>query len=142
MSATLEVRGLRVAAGGAEILRGVDLAVSSGQVHAVMGPNGAGKSTLSGAIMGKPGYEIRGGTITLDGVDVTSMAVWERAAAGLHLVLQYPTEVPGVSLDDVMREALLARDRSVEGLDDLLTDEAERIGLSPALLHRALNVEL
>lgn len=142
MTATLEVRGLHVSAGGAEILRGVDLTVTSGQVHAVMGPNGAGKSTLSGAIMGNPGYEIGGGTITLDGVDVTSMPVWERAAAGLHLVMQYPTEVPGVSLDDVLREALLARGRSVDGLDALLTDEAERIGLSPALLHRALNVDL
>jgi Fe-S cluster assembly ATP-binding protein len=142
MTVTLEIRGLRVAAGGSEILRGIDLTVSSGEVHAVMGPNGAGKSTLSGAIMGKPGYEVVAGSITLNGHDVLAMPVWERAAAGLHLVLQYPTEVPGVALDAVMAEALAARDRAVTDVDALLEAEAARIGLPPALLHRPLNVDL
>jgi Fe-S cluster assembly ATP-binding protein len=151
MKATLEVRGLRVAAGGMEILRGIDLTVSSGEVHAVMGPNGAGKSTLSGAIMGKPGYEVLAGSVTLavpgpDGApvvhDVLAMPVWERAAAGLHLVMQYPTEVPGVALDAVLTEALDARGRSTAAVDDLLADEAARIDLPPALLHRPLNVDL
>ena len=142
MTATLEVRGLRVAAGGTEILRGIDLTVASGQVHAVMGPNGAGKSTLSAAIMGKPGYEVVGGSVTLDGHDVLAMPVWERAAAGLHLVMQYPTEVPGVALDAVMTEALAARNRSVADVDALLDSEAAQIGLPTALLHRSLNVDL
>ena len=139
---TLEIAGLRVAAGGNEILRGIDLTVSSGEVHAVMGPNGAGKSTLSGAIMGKPGYQVLDGSVTLDGVDVLSMPVWERAAAGLHLVMQYPTEVPGVALDDVLREALAARHRPIDDIDAVLEHEAQRIGLPAQLLHRALNVDL
>ncbi len=139
---TLEIAGLRVAAGGNEILRGIDLTVSSGEVHAVMGPNGAGKSTLSGAIMGKPGYQVLEGSVTLDGVDVLSMPVWERAAAGLHLVMQYPTEVPGVALDDVLREALAARHRPIDDIDAVLEHEAQRIGLPAQLLHRALNVDL
>jgi Fe-S cluster assembly ATP-binding protein len=151
MTATLEIRGLRVAAGGTEILRGIDLTVASGQVHVVMGPNGAGKSTLSGAILGKPGYEVLAGTVTLDGPgpggarvsrDVLAMPVWERASAGLHLVLQYPTEVPGVALDAVMAEALDARGRPVADVDALLESEAALIGLPPALLHRSLNVDL
>ena len=129
MTSTLEIRGLRVAVGGKEILRGIDLTVSSGEVHAVMGPNGAGKSTLSAAVMGKPGYEVLDGSVTLDGVDVLALPVWERAAAGLHLVMQYPTEVPGVALDDVMTEALAARGRPVDDVDALLEAEAARIGL-------------
>src|SRR4249920_1316746 len=106
---TLQIEGLRAAIGGREILRGIDLTVSSGEVHAVMGPNGAGKSTLSAAVMGKPGYEVLAGSVTHDGVDVLGLPVSARAAAGLHLVMQYPTEVPGVALDDVMTEALVAR---------------------------------
>jgi Fe-S cluster assembly ATP-binding protein len=139
---TLEIRGLRAAVGGKEILRGVDLTVSSGEVHAVMGPNGAGKSTLSAVVMGKPGYDVLEGTVTLDGEDVLAMPTWQRAAAGLHLVLQYPIEVPGVALDDVMREALSARGASTDDLDERLRAEAARIGLEERLLHRALNVDL
>uniref|UniRef100_UPI0026145D81 ATP-binding cassette domain-containing protein n=1 Tax=Ilumatobacter sp. TaxID=1967498 RepID=UPI0026145D81 len=93
---TLEIAGLRAAVGGTEILRGIDITIESGEVHAVMGPNGSGKSTLSAVIMGKPGYDVLEGSITLDGEDVLAMPAWRRAVAGLHLVLQYPTEVPGV----------------------------------------------
>jgi Fe-S cluster assembly ATP-binding protein len=139
---TLRIEGLRASVNGREILRGIDLEVASGEVHAVMGPNGAGKSTLSGVVMGKPGYEITGGSVTLDGEDVLAMAPWERAAAGLHLVMQYPTEVPGVAVDDMLREALTARGASTEGLDELLLEEAARIGLEERLLHRSLNVDL
>src|SRR5882757_5769318 len=99
---TLEIRNLVARVGGKQILNGIDLTVSSGQVHAVMGPNGAGKSTLSAVVMGKPGYEVTQGTVTLDGVDLLAMPTWRRAQAGLHLVMQYPTEVPGVSIADVI----------------------------------------
>jgi len=92
--------------------------------------------------MGKPGLEVLGGSVTLDGVDVLALPVWERAAAGVHLVMQYPTEVPGVALDDVLREALAARRRPVDDIDTVLADEARRIGLPERLLHRALNVDL
>jgi len=139
---TLEIRGLRAAVGDKEILKGIDLTVSSGEVHAVMGPNGAGKSTLSGVVMGKPGYDVLAGSVTLDGVDVLAMEAWERASAGLHLVMQYPTEVPGVMLDDVLAEALLTRGRSTTDLDAQLRDEAARIGFEERFLHRPLNVDL
>lgn len=139
---TLEIRDLRASVVGKQILHGVDLTVSSGEVHVVMGPNGAGKSTLSAVVMGKPGYEVLGGSVTLDGVDVLAMPAWQRAQAGLHLVMQYPSEVPGVSLDHVMEQALIARGRSTDGLDVLLEREAQRIGFAPELLHRALNVDL
>ncbi len=142
MRATLEITGLRAAVAGKEILRGIDLTVSSGEVHAVMGPNGAGKSTLSAVVMGKPGYEVLAGSVTLDGVDILPMPTWERAAAGLHLVLQYPTEVPGVALDAMLREALTARGAGAGDLDARLLEEALRIGLDEPLLHRDLNVDL
>jgi Fe-S cluster assembly ATP-binding protein len=139
---TLEITGLRAAVAGKEILRGIDLAVSSGEVHAVMGPNGAGKSTLSAVVTGKPGYEVLEGTVTLDGADVLAMPAWRRAVAGLHLVPQYPTEVPGVLLDDVMSEALQARGRATDGLGALLRAEAGRISFEERFLHRPLNVDL
>ncbi len=139
---TLEIKGLRASVGGKEILRGIDLTVSSGEVHAVMGPNGAGKSTLSAVIMGRPGYTVLEGSVTLDGVDVLAMPTWERATAGLHLVMQYPIEVPGVMLGDVMHEALTNRSHSTVGLGDTLLAEAERIHFEERLLHRPLNVDL
>ncbi len=138
----LEISGLRAAVAGKEILRGIDLTVSSGEVHAVMGPNGAGKSTLSSVVMGKPGYEVLDGSVTLDGVDLLALPTWERAVAGLHLVMQYPTEVPGVMLDDVLTEAFASRGRSADGLDELLKREADRIGFAERFLDRPLNVDL
>lgn len=138
----LEIRGLHASVGRKEILRGVDLTVRSGEVHAVMGPNGAGKSTLSGVVMGKPGYDVTAGTVTLDGHDVLSMATWERAAAGLHLIMQYPTEVPGVMLDDVLAAALSTRGRTTDDLGELVRAEAARIGFEERLLARPLNVDL
>src|ERR1700760_5169561 len=100
---TLEVRGLSVAVESKEILRGVDLAVSSGETHAIMGPNGSGKSTLAYSIAGHPKYTVTDGSITLDGQDVLSMAVDERARAGLFLAMQYPTEIPGVTVSNFLR---------------------------------------
>lgn len=139
---TLDIRGLEAGVAGKQILHGIDLSVSSGEVHAVMGPNGAGKSTLSSVVMGKPGYEVLGGSVTLDGVDLLSRPAWQRAQAGLHLVMQYPTEVPGVMLDDVLAEALAARGRSTEGLEATMKAEAARINFDERLLHRPLNVDL
>src|SRR4051794_7375465 len=139
---TLEISGLTAAVAGRQILNGIDLTVSSGEVHAVMGPNGAGKSTLSAVIMGKPGYEVLGGAVTLDGADMLAIPAWQRAQAGLHLVMQYPTEVPGVLVAAAMTEALAARGEPTDDLVDRLATEARRISLDPALLHRALNVDL
>jgi Fe-S cluster assembly ATP-binding protein len=139
---TLRISGLRAAASGQEILHGIDLTVSSGEVHAVMGPNGAGKSTLSGVVMGRPGYTVLGGEVTLDGEDVLALEPWERAIAGLHLVMQYPSEVPGVRLDAALTEALTARGRPTVDLGARLREEAIRIGFDPRLLDRPLNVDL
>ena len=137
----LEIRGLHVSVGGTEILRGIDLTVRSGEVHAVMGPNGAGKSTLSAAIMGKPGYEVTAGSVTIDGEDVLGLPTWRRAVAGLHLIMQYPSEVPGVRLMDVLGEALAARGETTAGLDQRIAAEAARINLDPSLTARAVNVD-
>ena len=142
MSSTLVVEDLRAGIDGQEILRGVSLSVASGQVHAVMGPNGSGKSTLAHVIMGRPEYRVLGGRITLDGAELAGMAPWQRAQAGLFLAMQYPTEVPGVSLEDAMTEALRATGRDVGDVRSLVAAEAVRIGVSPALLSRSLNVDL
>jgi len=109
---TLEIRDLHVtvASDGAarEILTGVDLTVRAGETHAIMGPNGSGKSTLAYAVAGHPKYTVTGGTITLDGNDVLAMSVDERARAGLFLAMQYPVEVPGVSVSNFLRSAATA----------------------------------
>lgn len=139
---TLEIRGLVASVAGKQILNGIDLTVRSGEVHAIMGPNGAGKTTLSSVVMGRPGYEVLAGQVLLDGEDVLAMPAWRRAQAGLHLVMQYPSEVPGVMLSDVMGEAFAARGRSTDGMDGALRAEADRIGFNSALLDRALNVDL
>lgn len=138
----LVINGLRASVVGREILRGVDLTVRSGEVHAVMGPNGAGKSTLSHVLMGKPGYEVTGGSVSLDGVDLLALPTWRRAQAGLFLALQYPTEVPGVSLHDLLAASFEASGRSVDGLDELIRAEAGRINFDQRFLDRPLNVDL
>ena len=102
MTSELRIEGLRAGIASREILKGIDLVVRSGEVHAVMGPNGSGKSTLAHVLMGKPGYEVFGGRVTLDGVDLLELPTWQRAQAGLFLAMQYPIEVPGVSLTSVL----------------------------------------
>lgn len=141
---TLFIDDLHASVAGKEILRGVTLEINSGEVHAVMGPNGAGKSTLSAVVMGKSGYVVTKGSVRLDGVEMLGLPTWQRAAAGLHLIMQYPTEVPGVRLVDVLSEALRARDRAsdVAGLDRTLSSEAARIGFDERLLQRSVNVDL
>lgn len=108
----LEIKNLQVSVvtegGDKEILRGVDLTVESGETHAIMGPNGSGKSTLAYSIAGHPKYSITGGSVTLDGKDVLEMSVNERAKAGLFLAMQYPVEVPGVSVSNFLRTAVTA----------------------------------
>jgi Fe-S cluster assembly ATP-binding protein len=139
----LAVRGLRVGVAGQEVLTGVDLVVRSGEIHAVMGPNGSGKSTLAHVLMGKPGYQVVAGSVTLDGRDVLGMPPWRRARAGLFLAPQYPTEVPGVGLQLAMTEALRARHpEHVASVGAFAQSEARRVGLGLDLLHRPLNVDL
>jgi Fe-S cluster assembly ATP-binding protein len=138
---TLEIRDLHVSVGSTQILNGITLTIKSGEVHAVMGPNGAGKSTLSAAIMGKPGYTVTSGSILLDGEDVLAMPTWKRAVAGLHLVMQYPTEVPGVKLSEVLSEALTARNSSLPNLNKTINEEASRISFDTELVNRAVNVD-
>jgi len=141
----LEISGLRVAAGGREILTGVDLRVASGEIHAVMGPNGSGKSTLAHALMGRPGYDVISGSVTIDGVELLGLEPARRARAGLFLSFQYPIEVPGVPVLAVLREAFIALGRpadDLEGLAGRLVEEAEALGAPPELLARHMNVDL
>jgi Fe-S cluster assembly ATP-binding protein len=106
--ATLEVRDLHVNVEDTEILRGVDLTVKAGETHALMGPNGSGKSTLAYAVAGHPKYTVTQGSVTFDGLDVLAMSVDERARAGLFLAMQYPVEVPGVSVSNFLRTSVTA----------------------------------
>ena len=138
----LRIDDLRANVAGKEILRGVTLTVRSGEVHAVMGPNGSGKSTLSNVLMGKPGYEVTGGSVTLDGVDLLAMSTWERAQAGLYLAMQYPTEVPGVRLSEVLEEAARAAHRDPQAVLAAMDVEADRIGFDRGFLDRPMNVDL
>jgi Fe-S cluster assembly ATP-binding protein len=109
---TLEIKDLHVSVatddGAKEILKGVDLTVRTGETHAIMGPNGSGKSTLAYAIAGHPKYQITSGSVTLDGQDLLELPVDERARAGLFLAMQYPVEVPGVSMANFLRSAATA----------------------------------
>jgi Fe-S cluster assembly ATP-binding protein len=140
----LVIEDLRAGIPGREILQGLSLTVRSGEVHAVMGPNGSGKSTLAHVLMGRPGYEVLGGSVTLDGIDILSLPTWQRARAGLFLAMQHPIEVPGVSLV----ESLTAARQTVPGTDagpDMkarLREEAARIGFDERFLDRSLNVDL
>ena len=135
---TLEIRNLRAAVAGKEILRGIDVTLQSGEVHAVMGPNGSGKSTLSHVLMGRPGYEVLGGEVLLDGRDLLGLPTWERAAAGLFLAMQYPTEVPGVALSEMLEAT------GITGADvrTRMAEEAAQIGFDERFLSRELNVDL
>ncbi len=137
----LVIEGLRARVGGQEILKGVDLAMASGEVHAVMGPNGSGKSTLAHVLAGRPGFEVLGGSALLDGVELLDLPAWERAQAGLFLAMQYPTEVPGVALADLLRASVSSSDNADE-IESSMRVEAERIGFDEKFLTRPLNVDL
>lgn len=109
MASTLEIKDLHVSIEDKEILKGVNLTINTGEIHAIMGPNGTGKSTLSSAIMGHPSYEVTKGEVLLDGVNILELEVDERAKAGLFLAMQYPSEITGVTNADFMRSAINAK---------------------------------
>ena len=138
----LDIRDLHVAAEGRKILRGVDLSVGTGEVHALMGPNGAGKSTLAGALMGHPSYTVTSGAILLDGEDITSWATDIRSKAGLFLAFQYPESIEGISVTQFLRQAMAARsDADVSALEVrvLMTEWMERLGMDSSFASRHLN---
>ena len=143
----LEIRDLHATVDGKAILNGLTLSIGDGEVHAIMGPNGAGKSTLSYVLAGRAGYEVTGGSVTLDGQDLLALDAHERAAAGLFLGLQYPVEIPGVSNLMFLRTALNAQRRmrgqaEASGAEfmKLIKVEAEAFGLSMDMLKRPVNV--
>jgi Fe-S cluster assembly ATP-binding protein len=139
----LELKNLHVEAEDSQILRGVDLIVNVGEVHALMGPNGAGKSTLASVVMGHPGYTVTEGQILLNGEDIATWSADERARAGIFLAFQYPEAISGVSVVQFLRQAIAAR----KGLEELsvlevrldLMEWMERLGMDPAFAERHLN---
>ena len=149
MSRVLKIENLHVSVEGKPILRGVDLTLRQGEVHALMGPNGSGKSTLSYALMGHPRYEITAGTVTLDGQDLTELEPEDRAKAGLFLAFQYPTVIPGVSLGNFLRHAVsnVRRPDRKEGEDLLpmrdfrkeLRAQMDELGVDQEFARRYLN---
>jgi Fe-S cluster assembly ATP-binding protein len=140
--ATLEIRDLHVSVEDKEILRGVDLTVREGQTHAIMGPNGSGKSTLAYAIAGHPKYDVTSGEVLLDGENVLDMTVDERARAGLFLAMQYPVEVPGVSVSNFLRTAVTAVRGEAPKLRDFskeMRGAMSELQIDPAFAQRNLN---
>jgi Fe-S cluster assembly ATP-binding protein len=143
----LEIKNLQVAVDGREILKGLDLTVRKGEVHAIMGPNGSGKSTLAHVLAGKADYEVMGGTVTFDGVDLLALTPDERAAAGIFLAFQYPLEIPGVATMTFLRTALNAQ-RKKRGEPELSTPDflkrvreaAKKLDIDQEMLRRPVNV--
>jgi Fe-S cluster assembly ATP-binding protein len=143
----LEIKNLHVSVDGSEILKGLDLTLNSGEVHAIMGPNGSGKSTLSHVIAGRDGYDITGGRIIFKDEDLTGLEPEERAAKGLFLAFQYPVEIPGVANTTFLKEALnsIRRYHGEDELDALqfvkmMRKKTEELGISDDMLKRAVNV--
>ena len=142
MTPLLQIDHLHVAVEGTEILRGVDLVVGRGEIHALMGPNGAGKSTLAATLLGHPSYRVTAGTIRLDGEDITDWPTDVRAKAGLFLAFQYPEAIEGVSVTQFLRQAMSARkgeDISVLEVRFAMSEWMERLGMDPAFGERHLN---
>jgi len=142
---TLKITDLRASVEDKEILKGVNLEIKGGEIHAIMGPNGTGKSTLSQVVMGHPKYEVLGGEITMNGEDVLGMEVDERAHAGLFLAMQYPSEIPGVTNSDFLRMSKRARLEEGEKEQSLmkfireLDGAIETLNMNPDMAHRYLN---
>jgi Fe-S cluster assembly ATP-binding protein len=146
MAALLEIRDLQARVGETDILQGINLTVGAGEVHAIMGPNGSGKSTLSYVLAGRDGYEITGGDILLNGVSLQEMEADERARAGLFLAMQYPVELPGVTVMSFLRAAVNARRRAQGeaevdqlGFVKLVRAAAGDLGISDEMLKRSVN---
>jgi Fe-S cluster assembly ATP-binding protein len=142
----LVIDNLCVAVGGREILKGIDLEIGRGEVHAIMGPNGSGKSTLAHLLAGREGYEVTAGQVLYDGRDLLALAPEERAAEGVFLAFQYPVEIPGVSTSTFLRQALnaLRKHRGQPELDamqfvKLARDKARALGIGDDMLKRAVN---
>ena len=142
----LEVKGLRASAGDKEILRGIDLTVNAGEVHAVMGPNGSGKSTLAQVLAGHPAYEVTAGQVRYEGKDLLDMDPEERAQAGVFLAFQYPVEIPGISNAYFLRAAYneIRKARGLEEVDsmdflDLLEEKLRLVEWGPEIMSRAVN---
>jgi Fe-S cluster assembly ATP-binding protein len=142
----LSIHDLRVSVEGKEILKGIDLEVGAGEVHAIMGPNGSGKSTLAYVLAGREGYEVTGGEVRYDGAELLELEPEERAAAGLFLAFQYPVEIPGVANMYFLRTALnsLRRARGEDEVDaarflKLVREKAQLVGVKPELLKRSVN---
>jgi len=143
----LEIKNLHVSVEDRQILRGIDLVLEKGEVHAIMGPNGSGKSTLAYVLAGHDGYEVTDGSITFDGEDLLAMEPDERAASGVFLAFQYPIEIPGVATMTFLKTALNAQ-RKKQGLDELSTPDfmrhvkevSERLKVTQEMLRRPLNV--
>ena len=141
-AATLEIRGLTASVEGKDILKGIDLTVTQGETHALMGPNGSGKSTLANVIMGRPGYTVTGGQVLFKGEDITVLTPDERARRGLFLAMQYPVEVPGVSVVNFLRTAY----KSVKGHETgalafrkHMKEKMVTLGVEDAMVNRYLN---
>jgi Fe-S cluster assembly ATP-binding protein len=137
----LRISNLHARVAGVEILRGVDLVVRSGEVHAVMGPNGCGKSTLSHTIMGRSDYEVTDGSVAIDGDELLGLPTWQRAARGVFLAMQYPVEVPGVSVGALVGASMRSRDIAPGDLESRIAGEARRLHVRDEFLTRGVNDE-
>src|SRR5437016_12219207 len=141
-AATLEIRGLHSEVEGKEILRGIDLTVRQGEIHALMGPNGSGKSTLANVLMGRPGYQVTRGSISYKGEDVQQLTPDQRAQRGLFLAFQYPTEVPGVSVVNFLRTAYKAvkgEEISALAFRKHMKEKMQLLGVEDAMVNRYVN---